>query len=214
MGERFACAVIVAVVPFAASFGLAIAVQEQPILAVVQGVLAYFIVATVLSLLVTVGTDEALQARKERLLRALPAAEAAWRQEKEEARRLREEEREARREAAEREWEAVPVEPVRRGRPEAPVVHVHIHGPQRSAGAAAVLELIPGLFLHTFGIGHMYVGNVGLGLFLMFGYWLFVTINVLLCFTCVWIPVALILGPAVWFILVIVSPLLASASAT
>jgi hypothetical protein len=54
--------------------------------------------------------------------------------------------------------------------------------PPRSSGVAALLELLPGLFFQTFGIGHIYAGNVGVGLLFMFGYWFIQFINVLLCF--------------------------------
>jgi hypothetical protein len=49
-------------------------------------------------------------------------------------------------------------------------VQVVVRGSGRSSGTAAVLEVIFGLFFQTFGIGHIYAGNVGTGLFLMFGW--------------------------------------------
>lgn len=49
-------------------------------------------------------------------------------------------------------------------------------------GIAALLEILPGIFLQTFGIGHIYAGNVGRGLILMFGYWILQGINFLLTF--------------------------------
>lgn len=52
-------------------------------------------------------------------------------------------------------------------------------------GIAALLEILPGVFLQTFGIGHIYAGNVGRGLILMFGYWILSFINYLLCFVLV-----------------------------
>jgi hypothetical protein len=106
-------------------------------------------------------------------------------------------------------------------RPRQTVAHVrigdtiiHVHGSNKSGGTAAVLEVIFGFFFNTFGIGHIYAGNVGFGLFLMFGYWLFLVVNVCLAlFTCgVWGIVALVIVPACWFLLMITSPILASAS--
>jgi hypothetical protein len=49
----------------------------------------------------------------------------------------------------------------------------------------------------------------------MFGYWFFVGINVLLTFvSCgLWGYLALIIVPACWFLLMILSPLLAASSA-
>lgn len=52
-------------------------------------------------------------------------------------------------------------------------------------GIAALLEILPGVFLQTFGIGHIYAGNVGRGLILMFSYWVLTFINYLLCFVLV-----------------------------
>ena len=49
-------------------------------------------------------------------------------------------------------------------------------------GIAALLEILPGIFLQTFGIGHIYAGNVGRGLVIMFGYWALTAINALLCY--------------------------------
>lgn len=82
------------------------------------------------------------------------------------------------------------------------------HGPPKSGGSAAVLELVFGLFLQTFGVGHMYAGNVGLGLLLMFGYWFVLFANVLLCF----LGIGFVTGPACWLLALVVSPLLAAQS--
>jgi hypothetical protein len=75
------------------------------------------------------------------------------------------------------------------------VVHVHHH---RSGGVAAVLELIFGLFLGTFGIGHIYSGNVGSGLVIMFGWWFFIGAKIALSFlTCgIWYFAAIVAIPA------------------
>lgn len=65
-----------------------------------------------------------------------------------------------------------------------PVQHVvhHYQSPPKSAGTAVLLEILPGFFFQTFGIGHMYAGNVGTGLLIMFGYWFLTFVNFLLCF--------------------------------
>ncbi len=45
---------------------------------------------------------------------------------------------------------------------------------------AVGLEVGPGLLLQTFGVGHMYSGRMGLGLAIMFGYWVLQAINIAL----------------------------------
>ncbi len=45
---------------------------------------------------------------------------------------------------------------------------------------AVILELVPGLFVQTFGIGHIYVGRAKSGIALMVTYWLACVLNVLL----------------------------------
>ncbi len=52
-------------------------------------------------------------------------------------------------------------------------------------GIAALLEILPGIFLQTFGIGHIYAGNVGRGLLVMFSYWILQGLNFLLTFVLV-----------------------------
>ncbi|MFN8515214.1 MAG: hypothetical protein U0841_22040 [Chloroflexia bacterium] len=64
-----------------------------------------------------------------------------------------------------------------------------------------LIELLPGLFCFL-GIGHMWAGEVGLGLFLLFGYWavqftllflLVISAGLLLCF----FPLYLLVWPGV-----------------
>lgn len=43
--------------------------------------------------------------------------------------------------------------------------------------AAVLLEVLPGVFLQTFGIGHITQGRVGMGLFIMLSYWTLQAIN-------------------------------------
>lgn len=87
------------------------------------------------------------------------------------------------------------------------VVHHHYHA-VKSGGTAAVLEVVPGLFLHTFGIGHMYAGNVGMGLLFMLGYWFVLGINIVLCF----VVIGFVTLPLCWVATLILSPILASKS--
>ncbi|RKR89037.1 hypothetical protein BDK92_3374 [Micromonospora pisi] len=51
----------------------------------------------------------------------------------------------------------------------------------KSTGAAAALELLPGL-VGIFGIGNIYAGRVGVGIALMVSYWVLFWINVALMF--------------------------------
>ncbi len=55
----------------------------------------------------------------------------------------------------------------------------------KDGGIATLLEVLPGVFLQTFGIGVIYAGNVTGGLLLMFGYWLSLIVNTLLVFVLV-----------------------------
>jgi hypothetical protein len=47
----------------------------------------------------------------------------------------------------------------------------------RDPGLAVVFELVPGLFLQTFGIGNIYAGNVMMGVLMMVGYWVLSVVN-------------------------------------
>ena len=87
------------------------------------------------------------------------------------------------------------------------VVHHH-RTPPKTPVAAVLLEVLPGLFLQTFGIGHMYAGNVGVGLLLMFGYWFVQFINILLCF----VLIGFITLPLCFILAMVISPILASNS--
>ncbi|MGB3392644.1 MAG: hypothetical protein WA956_15590 [Stenotrophomonas sp.] len=84
-------------------------------------------------------------------------------------------------------------------------VHHHHHYPPKSGGTAALLEALPGIF-QVFGIGHMYAGNVGTGLIIMFGYWAVAFVNFLLCF----VFIGFITGPLCWVATMIVSSLTAA----
>ena len=96
--------------------------------------------------------------------------------------------------------------------PQPPVVQQinYYQSPPRSPGVAALLEVLPGFFFQTFGIGHIYAGNVGVGLLFMFGYWFIQFINVLLCF----LLIGFITFPLCWLVAMIISPILASNAAS
>jgi TM2 domain-containing membrane protein YozV len=89
------------------------------------------------------------------------------------------------------------------------VVH-HYQAPPKSSGTAVLLEILPGFFFQTFGIGHMYAGNVGAGLAFMFGYWCIQFINFLLIF----VLIGIITMPLTFILAMILSPILASNAAT
>lgn len=92
--------------------------------------------------------------------------------------------------------------------PQPQVQHVihHHHGPLKSSGVAVALELLPGFFFQTFGIGNMYAGNVGLGVAFMFGYWFVLFINILLCM----ILIGFITLPLCWIAMMILSSISAA----
>ncbi len=72
--------------------------------------------------------------------------------------------------------------PVRYGhQPAQPMQQRRYVAPRKDPSVAALLEALPGFFVHIFGIGHFYNGNVGKGLALMFGYWGIQFVNLLLC---------------------------------
>jgi TM2 domain-containing membrane protein YozV len=92
--------------------------------------------------------------------------------------------------------------------PAAPqVVHHHYH-PQKSAGIAALLEVLPAFF-QIFGLGHIYAGRVVTGLVFMFGYWAVAAVNFLLLF----VLIGYITWPLCWIATVVVSSLLAARAA-
>jgi len=72
-----------------------------------------------------------------------------------------------------------------------------------------MLEILPGLFFQTFGIGHMYAGRTGTGLLFMFGYWFVTGINIALCL----VLVGFVTWPLCWLGAVVISSILASNAA-
>ena len=79
----------------------------------------------------------------------------------------------------------------------------------KNPGLAVALELLGGFFLQTFGVGHLYAGNIGLGLGLMFGYWVLTAINVVLCF----VIVGFITWPLTWLAFMVISAITANNAA-
>ena len=240
-GERLCCAVIAAVIPFAFSLVLSFAFRQPAGYAALQGVGAFIIVAGFLSVLIGGATDAELEARKARLLHELPKVEAAWQAYQNRLRAKREVAKGAYEISQEEELEEVDLEPLptlkkcpycaefiqaearkckhcgelldhtsreSENRRVDPVVHVHVSN--KSGGTAAAIEAVFGLFFLTFGIGHIYAGNVGSGLFLMFGWWVFLAIAS--CLGVLTLGVGLILIPACWFLLMILSPIMAASS--
>jgi len=77
---------------------------------------------------------------------------------------------------------------------------------QKDPTTAVLLEVLPGFLLQTFGIGHIYAGDVGVGLAFMFGYWVLLGINAaLLC-----VGIGVFTGPACWLLFMILCPILAA----
>lgn len=81
--------------------------------------------------------------------------------------------------------------------------------PPKDPGIALILELLPGMFLNTFGIGNLYAGNLGFGLVLMFGYWIASVINFLLLF----VLIGFVTWPLTWCAFAAVSCFLAAQKA-
>lgn len=79
----------------------------------------------------------------------------------------------------------------------------------KDVGIALILELVPGMFLQTFGIGNLYAGNIGWGLALMIGYWIAAAVNTVLLF----VLIGFITWPLTWCAFAAVSCFLAAQKA-
>lgn len=79
----------------------------------------------------------------------------------------------------------------------------------KNPGLAVALELLGDFFFQTFGVGHLYSGNIGLGLGLMFGYWVLMAINILLCA----VLVGFVTWPLTWLAFMIISAITANNAA-
>ena len=63
------------------------------------------------------------------------------------------------------------------------------------------LEVLPGAFLQTFGVGHMYAGRFKTGLVIMFSYWVLQAINAML----MTVFIGFLTGPLTWLAFMIFS---------
>ncbi|RNF82246.1 hypothetical protein [Montanilutibacter psychrotolerans] len=90
-----------------------------------------------------------------------------------------------------------------------PVQHAQHYPAQKSVAVAVLLELLPGAFFQTFGIGQLYAGNVVSGLVFMIGYWIVAFINLMLCA----IFIGFITWPLCWIAAAVVSSLIAANAA-
>jgi hypothetical protein len=80
--------------------------------------------------------------------------------------------------------------------------------PHKSPGTAAALEVLFGLLLGTFGVGHIYADNLAVGLVVMFGWWFILFVNILLCM----VFIGFITLPMCWLAIMIISPIMAANS--
>jgi TM2 domain-containing membrane protein YozV len=74
---------------------------------------------------------------------------------------------------------------------------------RRDNTAAVMLEVLPGLFLQVFGLGHIYQGRVGLGLFIMISYWMLLTVNLFLTI----FLIGIVTTPLTWLFYMIAAPM-------
>ena len=72
-----------------------------------------------------------------------------------------------------------------------------------------MLEVLPGFFFHVFGLGHLYQGRLGMGLFIFASYWTLQAINVFLAL----FLIGFITGPLTWLFYMVAAPLNAADSA-
>ena len=90
-------------------------------------------------------------------------------------------------------------------------VHHYHQGvkPAPDPGIAAILEILPGMMLQTFGIGNIYAGNVAGGILMMVGYWVTCVLNFLLLF----VLVGFVTWPLTWIAFMILCPVCANEAA-
>lgn len=75
------------------------------------------------------------------------------------------------------------------------VTNPGVPGPlPKDPAAAVLLEILPALCLHTFGIGNIYAGNVAVGLLIMVAYWFSCLVNLALCF----VLIGIVTWPLTW----------------
>ncbi len=71
----------------------------------------------------------------------------------------------------------------------------------KSPGTAVLLEILPGIFFQTFGIGNLYSGNIATGLILMLTYWASCVVNFFLLF----VLIGFITWPLTFFAYLVIS---------
>jgi hypothetical protein len=205
---------IVGVIPFVISFVIAFLIREPAGYAALQGVGSFALTAMFGMLLVGKQSDEQMETWREQLVRELPMARdrgAARRQQAAAAIGT----------PIQKQTKEEPSQPIRKVAhplvPDRQQIVVQVQQAVRmdrrkSSALAAFLELFFGFFFGTFGVGHFYAGSVGVGLFLLLGWWFFLFVNAVLAFfSCgIWLYAAIILIPVPWFFLLILSPILAS----
>ena len=79
----------------------------------------------------------------------------------------------------------------------------------KTPGVAVLLEVIPGFFLQTFGIGNIYAGNIITGIVLMLTYWTLLLVNIFLAF----FLIGFVTGPLTFVVYLVVAILTAQSSA-
>lgn len=89
------------------------------------------------------------------------------------------------------------------------VREVRYQRPPPDPGIAAVLEVLPGILIQTFGIGNLYAGNVAAGILLMLGYWAATAVNFFLCF----LAIGFLTWPLTWILFMIIAPIMANNAA-
>jgi TM2 domain-containing membrane protein YozV len=74
---------------------------------------------------------------------------------------------------------------------------------ERDSTIAVLLELLFGFVFQTFGVGHIYQGRVGMGLFIMLSYWALQAVNALLMV----VLVGFVTAPLTFLFYMIAAPL-------
>lgn len=73
----------------------------------------------------------------------------------------------------------------------------------QDTGIAVALEVVPGFFFQTFGVGHLYQGRIGVGLLIMFSYWVLQAINVALMA----VLIGFVTAPLTWLFYMVAAPM-------
>ncbi len=170
---RLCFALVLCAVLFFVSLGASLAINDPPGYAVAQAGSILVVAFLSLAFLVLGPGDQRLDSRHDQLITYLPQAQAAWveYQKQRRAERLRKRQNrieQEKREKEERQYKpSVEQEKIQPDRSGVEAIPIHT----RSETVAGLLEFLPGMFLHIFGVGHMYAGNIGTGFLMMFGGW-------------------------------------------